>query len=175
VRDGGVLKVFKSATFTGSVWVTELEPAIKTVNAELTRIKLSLQFQLVDEAAGAHVVLETKDGNGLHGQDELEIGGVSTMRSAHIKLPGNPTISQTKDGTPAGGPVKRHVIAHELIHGIGLDNGEHADDGGVFVGRLVLSIGTKGGKQQAADGSDSVPAIKLAPSTIKALKVAWPS
>ena len=57
---------------------------------------------------------------------------------------------------------------------MGLTNSEHADDGGVFVKNLTIMIGTKHGKQQAADGSDSVPEIKLATSTVRALRQAWP-
>ena len=61
-----------------------------------------------------------------------------------------------------------------MIHAVGLTNSEHADDGGVFVKSLIITIGTKHGKQQAADGSDSVPEIKLATSTVRALRQAWP-
>ena len=173
VRDGGVLRVFSGSSFTGSTWVTELAPAITTLNALLKKHAFALHFETTDQKAGAHVVLETYQGNKLHGNDEIEITGVATMRQAVIKLPDNPTITQQKDGTPVGGPVKRHVLMHELIHGIGPDNGEHSDSG-IFIGNLVLSIGTKGGKQQAADGSDSVPAFKLANATIDVLRTAWP-
>jgi hypothetical protein len=97
------------------------------------------------------------------------------MRLAYIFLPANPTINETKDGTAIGGPVKRHILVHELIHGVGPNNAEHADDGEVFVGKLGIAIGgIKKGKQQAADGSDSVPEIKFAPSTLNALRQAWP-
>ena len=106
-------------------------------------------------------------------EDELGLKGTAMMVSATIMLPATPTISGGKDGTPVGGPVKRHILVHELIHGIGLTDSEHAD-GGVFVKTLVMSIGTKNGKQQAADGSDSVPALKFDTSTISAIKQAWP-
>ena len=68
-----------------------------------------------------------------------------------------PTINATKDGTLIGGPVKSHILVHELIDAVGMTNSEHADDGGVFVKSLIITIGTKHGKQQAADGSDLRP------------------
>jgi hypothetical protein len=174
IRQGGVLKVFQTESFTGSTWVTELEPSIKTLNALLKKHGFKLKFETTATKADAQVSLGTKAGHGLHAENELGLKGTSMMVSAHIFLPANPTINATKDGTAIGGPVKRHILVHELIHGVGLTNAEHADDGGVFVKNLVITIGTKNRKQQAADGSDSVPEIKLATSTVRALRQAWP-
>jgi hypothetical protein len=174
IRQGGVLKVFQTESFTGSIWVTELEPSIKILNALLKKPGIRLKFETTATKADAQVLLSTKAGHGLHAENELGLKGTSMMDSAHIFLPTNPTINATKDGTFIGGPVKRHILVHELIHAVGLTNSEHADDGGVFVKSLIITIGTKHGKQQAADGSDSVPEIKLATSTVRALRQAWP-
>ena len=174
IRQGGVLKVFQTESFTGSTWVTELEPSIKILNALLKKPGIKLKFETTATKADAQVLLSIKAGHGLHAENELGLKGTSMMDSAHIFLPANPTINATKDGTSIGGPVKRHILVHELIHAVGLTNSEHADDGGVFVKNLIITIGTKHGKQQAADGSDSVPDIKLANSTVRALRQAWP-
>src|SRR5688500_16737456 len=116
-RQGGVLKVFQTESFTGSTWVTELEPARKTLNALLKKHDFKLEFKITDTKADAQVLLSTKGGDGLHATNEIGLKGAATMTSAHIFLPANPTIQQTKDGTAIGGPVKHHVLVHELIHG----------------------------------------------------------
>ena len=174
IRQGGVLKVFQTESFTGSTWVTELELSIKILNALLKKHAFRLKFETTATKADAQVFLSTAAGHGLHAENELGLKGTSMMNLAHIFLPANPTVNATKDGTAIGGPVKRHILVHELIHAVGLTNSEHADDGGVFVKSLIITIGTKHGKQQAADGSESVPEIKLANSTVRALRQAWP-
>lgn len=136
---------------------------------------IGLKFETTATKADAQVLLSSKAGKGLHGEDELGVKGASMMDSAHIFLPTKPTINATKDGTSIGDPVKRHILVHELIHAVGLTNSEHADDGGVFVKSLIIAVGTRHGKQQSADGSDSVPEIKLATSTVRALRQAWPN
>ena len=173
VRDGGVLKVSTGKKFGGSVYVTELAPAITTLNALLKKHAIALKFETQDSDAGAHVIFDLISSHKLHAQNELYVTGVSTMKTATLKMPDAPTLNQQDGGTPVGGNVLRHMLMHELIHGIGPDNSEHAKSG-IFIGDLVLSIGTANGKQQAANGNNSVPAFKLSNSTLEALRVAWP-
>src|SRR5262245_57974208 len=53
IRQGGVLKVFQTESFTGSTWVTELEPSIKTLNALLKKHGFKLKFETTDTKTDA--------------------------------------------------------------------------------------------------------------------------
>ena len=91
IRQGGVLTVFQTESFTGSTWVTELEPSIKILNALLKKPGIKLKFETTATKADAQVLLSIKAGHGLHGENELGLKGTSMMDSAHIFLPSNPT------------------------------------------------------------------------------------
>ena len=53
IRQGGVLKVFQTESFTGSTWVTELELSIKVLNALLKKHGIRLNFETTATRADA--------------------------------------------------------------------------------------------------------------------------
>src|SRR5262245_66253549 len=89
IRQGGVLKVFQTESFTGSTWVTELEPSIKILNALLKKRGIRLKFETTATKADAQVLLSIKAGYGLHAETELGLTGPSMMYPACVFLPAN--------------------------------------------------------------------------------------
>jgi hypothetical protein len=171
IRRTGELKVFPGSTFTGSVWATDLEKAITSIN-QLLKGKVGLVFKKADQEAGSPIVAETFSGSGLHGKAALTVMGSGERQrlgSVQLRVPATPQIN----GVDAGQPLRLHILVHELVHCIGLTNCAHSDDD-VFIGKLVISLGgSVNGKALPRDGSGSIPPLKLGAKTITKIKKAW--
>jgi hypothetical protein len=172
IRRTGELKVFPGPGFSGSVWGTDLDRAIVAINQLLKDKCVSLVFRRSDAEAGTQITAETMPGTGLHGSAVLSLvgsGDRERLGSLKIRLPATPQIK----GVDVGPSVRLHILVHELIHCIGLTNAAHSSDD-VFISKLVISVGgTVNGKTLPADGSGSVPPLKLGAKTITNIKKAW--
>ena len=172
IRRGGELKVFPGPGFGGSVWGTDLDRAIAAINQLLKDKSVALVFRKSDTEAGSQITAETLTGTGLHGSAVLSLvgsGDRERLGSLKLRVPATPQIN----GVDVGAPVRLHILVHELIHCIGLTNSAHSQDD-VFIGKLVIAVGgTVNGKTLPADGSGSVPPLKLGAKTLTNIKRAW--
>jgi hypothetical protein len=172
VRRTGELKVFPGPGFSGSVWGTDLDRAIAAINQLLKDKGVGLVFKKSDSEAGTQITAETMPGTGLHGSGVLSLVGSGErerLGSLRLRVPATPQIK----GVDVGPPVRLHILVHELVHCIGLTNTAHSSDD-VFIAKLVISVGgTADGKTLPADGSGSVPPLKLGAKTITNIKKAW--
>ncbi|MCP3469958.1 hypothetical protein NLM33_06395 [Bradyrhizobium sp. CCGUVB1N3] len=173
IRRTGELKIFPGPSFTASVWVNDLDPAITTINRLLKQSGINLAFKKADKESGSPIIAEIYPGSGLHGSAALTVVDSSrgtSMGSVKLRVPATPKIGQVD----VGKPVRLHILVHELVHCIGLSNCAHSNDD-VFIARPVISVGaTQGGKVLPLDGSGSIPPPKLGAHTIEKIKKAWP-
>ena len=170
IRAKGELKLCPRASFKGSKWAADLDQGIKLMNGMLSDKSINLTFIKVDTENGAHITVETFAGAGMHGKTALETQGDGEklrLDWARLKLPASPKINGDPKGVDVGAPLRMHILVHELVHCIGLTNDEHTDSN-VFTKSLVITIGTN----QPANGSASVPAIKLGPA-VDLIRQAW--
>ena len=170
IRKRGDLRIFARPSFTGSVWAADLDQAIKLMNTMLSEKSIGLKFVRWDTESGADITADTYAGAGMHGKTALEPTGKGDRERidwARLLLPATPKINADPKGIDVGAPVRMHILVHELVHCTGLTNDEHAKSN-VFVKSLVITIGY----QQPANGSASVPAIKLGPAA-DLIKQAW--
>lgn len=170
IRSKGELKLFARPNFTASKWAADLDQAIKLMNGMLSDSSIDLKFTRVDSENGAHITAETYPGVEMHGKTALETKGDGERLRidwARLRLPASPKINNDAKGVDVGAPVRMHILVHELVHCTGLTNDEHTNSN-VFTKSLIITIGTN----QPANGSASVPAIKLGPAA-DLIKQAW--
>jgi hypothetical protein len=185
VQKKNTLTYSVSASFKGGHWMTVLDKAITEFNQQMAQIGLKLSITKVEKGMGAHIVLDTEPGNGLHGRAPSQtkrINGVVYLDEVKILLPATPRIDPDDPKSREVGPgVRLCLLVHELIHAVGLSNDEHSKDD-VFVAKsYVVRKGSylKSGTQvaedlaQPPDGSDPMPPIRIGATTITNLKKAW--
>ena len=166
IRRTGELKVFAGPSFTGSVYATDLDKAITTIN-QLLKGKVGLVFKKADKEANSEIVAETFPGSDLHGRARLTVMGSGDRRRldlAKLRVPATPKVLRVN----AGQPVRLHILVHELIHCIGLGDCAHSNND-VFIAKLVITIDSK----DPPDGSGSIPPLKIGADTLMRIKKAW--
>jgi hypothetical protein len=118
----------------------------------------------------------------LHGQSLLDTGGTPFLQRVTIQVPATPKVSmQYKDAREAGPGVRLYMIAHELIHTLGLTNAAHSRDdvftrkpGLLTKGMVLEGKGITEDVIRSYDLSTLIPPIRLGAATIANLQKAWP-
>jgi hypothetical protein len=169
----------------GGQWTAVVDKAIAEFNRQMSHHGLKLALAKVEKGMGAHIVLETQPGNGLHGRAPSQpkiINGVRYLDVVTIQVPATPRINPHDPRSREVGPsVRLCLLVHELIHAVGLDNDEHSPDDVFAAKSVVIPKGQylKSGKQaaedlvQPPDGSAPLPPIRIGAKTLTNLKKAW--
>jgi hypothetical protein len=182
VRQGGVIRIFVRSNIRGSRWAGVVDKAIKDMNTLLGGKGFSMQFKKVAKEEDAEVTIETTPSNDLHGQTFLDRQGGTNLQRATIKVPATPRASKIDPkAREVGAGVRLYIVAHELVHALGLSNAAHSRDdvftrdphlilpGVVAPGRGVV----REDAVQAYDGT-IMQGIELGATTLANLKKAWP-
>jgi hypothetical protein len=183
VRRSGVVRVFVGPGMRGSGWSAVVDTAINELNDALASKGLAVTIERVTNAADAQAVMETTPGSALHGQSLLHTEGTANVQRVTIRIPATPRVSQLDPkAREAGSGVRLYIVAHELIHTLGLSNAAHSRDD-VFTKNPMLAakgIVPRGGnaltedKVQTYDLSRMIPPIVLGAATLTNLRKAWP-
>jgi hypothetical protein len=159
-------------------------PGDQQTQRALANNGLAVIIERVSSAADAEAVMETTPGSGLHGQSLLHTEGTPNVQRVTIKIPATPRVSKLDPKSrEAGSGVRLYIVAHELIHTLGLSNAAHSRDD-VFTKapflaqRGVVPHGASRmldeDKVQTFDLSRYIPPIVLGAATIANLRKAWP-
>lgn len=182
VRQSGVVRVFVGEGMRGGHWGVIVDKAISALNSELANNGVQVEIKRVNKEADAEAILETRRGNELHAQSFLEPDDAGLLRKVTIKMPATPRVSQLdKNAREVGAGVRLYMLAHELVHTLGLTNAAHSKDDVFTKSPGLLQKGVViGGKMLADDAIRSydltavMPPIKLGAATLTNLKKAWP-
>lgn len=182
VRQRGTVRVFVGRGMKGSGWAGLVDKAIDLLNHELSSNGIKVSIEKVAKESDADALLDTTPGSGLHAQSFLDLGGTQFLQKVKIKVPATPRISAVDPkAREAGRGVRLYMLAHELIHTLGLTNAAHSKDDVFTKQPGLLQKGLVLGGQMV--GEDSVrsydlsvvmPPIVLGASTLSNLKKAWP-
>jgi hypothetical protein len=180
VQRKGALTIAAGKSFKGGHWTTALDKAIATFNQLMSDKSIAVTISKAEKEINAHIRLETAEGNGIHGNADLNlinIGSKEYLGSITIRVPATPRIAPNDaKSRQVGVGVRIYILVHEMIHAIGLTNDEHSQDD-VFSKAAVLKPGKTAGDDQVQpmDGSEPMPPIRLGATTIANLKKAWPA
>jgi hypothetical protein len=182
VRQSGVIRVFVGHGLRGSQWSGVVEKAVAAVNAELSQKGINVVIKLSKKESEAEATLDTVPGSDLHGQSLLDTGGTAYIQKVTIKVPATPRVSMLDPkAREAGRGVRLYIVAHELIHTLGLTNAAHSRDDVFTKNPGLLQKGlVMGGKMVAEDMVRSfdlsavMPPIRLGAATLANLQKAWP-
>lgn len=182
VRRRGVIRVYVGPSMRGSHWAGVFDKAVVVLNTELSHHNIKVAIKKADSASQAEATLDTRPGSDLHGQSLLDTGGTAFLQKVTIKVPATPRVSQQDPAAREVGPgVRLYIMAHELIHTLGLTNAAHSKDDvftknpGLLQKGIVLS-----GKAitedmvRSYDLSALMPPIRLGAATLANLQKAWP-
>jgi hypothetical protein len=182
VRQTGVIRLFVEAGLRRGGWAGIVDKAIVALNGELANKGIRVVIKTVAKAADAEAILDTTPGIELHGQSSLDTNGTPLLQRVTIQVPATPKVStQYKDAREVGPGVRLYMIAHELIHTLGLTNAAHSRDDvftrnpGLLTKGMVL--GGKGITEDVIrprDLSAVIPPIRLGAATVVNLQKAWP-
>jgi hypothetical protein len=181
VRTSGVVRVFIGPGMRGSQWAGIFDKAASALNAELKQHGIEVEIKKAASESQAEAVLETTPGSDLHGQSLLDTGGTAFIQKVTIKVPATPRVSQIDRHAREVGPgVRLYMIAHELIHTLGLTNAAHSKDD-VFTkkpsllqkGLVLQGKGVAEDMVRSYDLSVVIPPIRLGASTLMNLQKAW--
>jgi hypothetical protein len=169
----------------GGQWAAVVDKAIAEFNRLMSQHGVKLALAKVAKGMGPHIVLETEPGNGLHGSapsQTKKINGVLYLDVVTIRVPATPRVNPDDPKSREVGPsVRLCLLVHELIHAVGLDNGEHSPED-VFAAKSVvipkgqyLKSGTQAAEDlvQPPDGSTPMPPVRIGARTVANLKRAW--
>jgi hypothetical protein len=183
VRRSGVVRVFVGPSMRGSGWSAVVDQAINALNIALADKGFVVTIKRVSKESDAEAVIETTPGSALHGQSLLHTEGTANVQRVTIKIPATPRVSQVDPkAREAGSGVRLYIVAHELIHTLGLTNAAHSRDD-VFTRNPMLAqkgVVPRGSnvltedKVQTFDLSRYIPPVVLGAATIANLKKAWP-
>jgi hypothetical protein len=169
----------------GGQWAPMVDKAIAEFNRQMSQHGIKLALSKVQKGMGPHIVLETQPGNGLHGSAPSEtkrINGVLYLDVVTVRVPATPRVNPDDPKSREVGPgVRLCLLVHELIHAVGLDNGEHSPDDVFAAKSVVIPKGQylQSRKQatedmvQPPDGSAPMPPIRIGARTVANLKKAW--
>jgi len=182
VRQSGVIRVFVGHGLRGSQWAGIADKAVAMVNDELSNKGINVTIKLTNKESEAEATLDTTPGSDLHGQSLLDTGGTATIQKVTIKVPATPRVSKADPkAREAGRGVRLYIVAHELIHTLGLTNAAHSKDDVFTKNPGLLQKGLViGGKMVAEDMVRSfdlsaiMPPIRLGAATLANLQKAWP-
>ena len=182
VRQTGVIRLFVEAGLRRGGWAGIVDKALAALNDELARKGIRVVIKKVTKAADAEAILDTTPGIDLHGQSLLDTGGTPFLQRVTIQVPATPKVSkQYKDAREAGSGVRLYMIAHELIHTLGLTNAAHSRDdvftrnpGLLTKGMVLEGKGITEDVIRSYDLSTLIPPIRLGAATIANLQKAWP-
>ena len=182
VRQTGVVRLFVEAGLGRGGWAGIVDKALAALNDELARKGIRVVIKKVSKAADAEAILDTTPGIELHGQSLLDTGGTPFLQRVTIQVPATPKVSmQYKDAREAGPGVRLYMIAHELIHTLGLTNAAHSRDdvftrkpGLLTKGMVLEGKGITEDVIRSYDLSTLIPPIRLGAATIANLQKAWP-
>lgn len=182
VRKSGVVRVFVGPGMRGSQWAVVIDKAINALNGELSQNGIKVVIKKAAKELDAEAILDTTPGSGLHGQSLLDTGGTQNIQKVTIKVPATPLVSQRDPHAREVGPgVRLYMLAHELIHTLGLTNAAHSKDD-VFTknptlvqkGVVLNGTGLADDAVQSYDLSVVIPPVRLRATTLSNLKKAWP-
>jgi hypothetical protein len=182
VRKSGKVRVFIGPGMRGSQWAGIVDKAIAAVNTELKQNGIKVVIEKAASESQADATVDTTPGIELHGQSFLDTGGTSFIQKVTIKVPATPRVSQLDPQAREVGPgVRLYMLAHELIHTLGLTNAAHSKDD-VFTKKPSLLqkglvLGGKGVAEdmvRSYDLSAVMPPIQLRAATLTNLQKAWP-
>ena len=165
---------------TSQGWGRALDKALDEMNQMLEHNTVELKITKAEKPINAHIVIDTKPGNGLHGNAEItpaRDGDKSWIDSIKILLPATPRINP---GDPksrlAGDGVRLYLLVHELVHCVGLTNDDHTG-GDVFSDKVQLISGKTAAddKVQYDARHQAMPPIHFDAATITKIQGAWPS
>src|SRR5258707_5430431 len=129
VRRSGVVRVFVGPSMRGSGWSAVVDQAINALNSALSNNGIMVTIKRVTSESDAEAVMETMPGSALHGQSLLHTEGTANVQRVTIKVPATPRVSQhDPKAREAGSGVRLYIVAHELIHTLGLSNAAHSRD-----------------------------------------------
>lgn len=179
VIDKKELHIGYGNTFPAGGWMMPLTAAVAYLNGYLKGKKIGLKFIILDDPTNAHVVLEPDSTRpGLHGQAHLattSIQKVEYLYKITIKIPAKPRISNTDPkARVVGDEIKKCILVHELIHGLGLDNSRHtAED--VFAEGFQLLPGKTGAddKMQRDASGPKLPPVLISDITVGKIREVW--
>jgi hypothetical protein len=182
VRQTGVVRLFVEAGLSRGGWAGIVDKALAVLNEELARKGIKVVIRKVSKAADAEAVLGTRPGIELHGQSLLDTGDTPFLQRVTIQVPATPKVSKHyKDAREAGPGVRLYMIAHELIHTLGLTNAAHSrddvftrDPGLLTKGMVLEGKGITEDVIRSYDLSTLIPPIRLGAATIANLQKAWP-
>jgi hypothetical protein len=182
VRQSGVIRVFVRSNMRGSGWAGVVDQAIKEMNTALSNKGFTVQFKKVEKESDADATIETTPGSDLHGQTFLDPQGTTNVQKATIKVPATPRVSRVDPkAREAGSGVRLYIVAHELVHTLGLSNAAHSRDDVFTKKPTLLQKGTVLGgrgltddKVQSYDLSVAIPPVVLGAATLANIKKAWP-
>jgi hypothetical protein len=195
VKQTKKLLVYSDSSVSGQ-WATIVPQAIKEFNALAKRHSLGVTMasskDKPTETGGANInigVISGKilvkynrqefpdelDGRKMHGSTLLADGD-NGLEKVFVHVPADPQI-HTPNGTRAVGPkIKLLIMLHELIHGCGLYNSDHAREG-VFQPSPSVDYGGTPAQDKAwykpTDFTRAMPPFVLAADTIKAIQDLW--
>jgi hypothetical protein len=183
VRQTGVIRLFVEAGLRRGGWAGLVDKAIVALNGELASKGIGVAIKQVARAADAEAILDTRPGIELHGQSFLDTNGTPFLQRVTIQVPATPKVSkQYKDAREAGPGVRLYMIAHELIHTLGLTNAAHSRDdvftrnpGLLTKGMVLEGKGITEDVIRSYDLSAIIPPIRLGAATIANLQKAWPA
>ena len=182
VRQNREVRVFAGPSIHGGHWVGVIDKAITVINDELANKGDKVAIRKVAKETDADAILDTTPGTGLHGQTFLDPQGTGVTQKATIKVPATPRVSQRDPRAREVGPdVRLYILAHELIHALGLSNAAHSKDDVftkspflVTAGVVVNGKGVTSDMVQAYDASVLMPPIRIGAETMANLQQAWP-
>lgn len=179
VVDKKELRIGYGKAFPAGGWMMPLMGAVKFLNSYLKGKNIGLTFTILDDPMNAHVVLEPDSTRpGLHGQALLEttsIQKVEYLSKITIKIPAKPKISNVDPkARVVGDEIKKCILVHELIHGLGLDNSRHTSDD-VFAEGFQLIPGKTGAddKMQRDASGPKLPPVMISDITIGKIRDVW--
>ena len=163
-------------------WAGIVDKAIVALNGELAHKGIKVAIKQVAKAADAEAILETRPGIELHGQSFLDTNGTPFLQKVTIQVPATPKVStQYKDAREVGPGVRLYMVAHELIHTLGLTNAAHSRDdvftrkpGLLSKGMVLEGKGITEDAIRTYDLGTVIPPIRLGAATIGNLQKAWP-
>jgi hypothetical protein len=182
VRRSGAVRVFVGHGMRGSRWAGVVDTAITALNDELSHKGINVVIRMAGRESEAEAALDTTPGNALHAQSLLDTGGSSFIQKVTIKVPATPRVSQLDPRSrEVGRGVRLYIVAHELIHTLGLTNAAHSKDDVFTKNPGLLQRGVVLNKTMLADDmvrsydlSAVMPPIRLGAATLANLQKAWP-
>jgi hypothetical protein len=164
---------------TSHGWGRLLDKALDEINQKLKN-KVELTFSKAEKPINAHIVIDTKPGNGLHGNAEITPavdGDRSWIDSIKILLPATPRINPDDSKSRlVGDGIRLYLLVHELVHCVGLTNADHTG-GDVFSDKVQLISGKSAAddKVQFDARHQAMPPILFDDKTITKIQGAWPT